>query len=429
VTTRRVAVLVLAAVLATIGHGVCEAQTLPGGTLLADAEDASSRQLLLMLSAAPSHYRPEASYGGSYQGGPGRVARRRLADDLAHAQGLSLRDDYAMPALGLDCFVLEAPSTEALNRAIVVLKSDPRVESVERVQVFHSLSQGDPFAAAQTAVSNWHLRDLHALTTGRRVRIAILDSGADIGHPDLRGQRVSIRNFVGNSRYAAETHGTAVAGIIAAQADDGIGIAGIAPQSNVLALRACEQTKRAGTICNTFSLAKALQFALTAKAQVVNLSLTGPSDPLIARLLDVALRRGTSVVSAIDPGSESGGFPAAYPGVLAVAGMRDSPPSSLNALRVPDRGIPAPRPGGGWDMVSGSSFASAQVSGLIALMLQLSPQLTQSDMRSALSGPTGLGLTSKRPRSVDACAAVTRVARRCACGCAVLQSGVVPPRQ
>ena len=105
-------------------------------------------------------------------------------------------------------------------------------------------------------------------------------------------------------------------------------------------------------------------------------------------------------------------------------------------LRAPDRGIPAPRPGGGWDLVSGTSFAAAQVSGLVALLRELSPRLGATDLRAALSAPAtsatmastpiGLGLAPKRPQSIDACAAVGRVAGRCACDCAVAQAGLIP---
>ena len=423
---------------------------------VADAAAVVDRQLLLMLRAPPPHFRPEASYGGGYRDAPGRDARRRVARSLARAHGLRLLDDWPMPALGLDCFVLEAPSADGRARLLPQLAADPRVESVEPMQAFHMLDNnmatdnmatdgmtpdGDPLAATQPAMVDWHLRELHRLATGRHVTVAALDTGVDATHPDLRGQSLQTRNFIDGNPYAAETHGTAVAGIIAARANDGIGIAGVAPGVRLLGLRACSQLARGGAACSTFSLAKALQFALEAKAQVFNLSLTGPPDRLLARLLDVALARGTSVVTAVDIDVPDGGFPASHPGVLAVAGLQPSrslPAAALpsGVLRAPDRGIPAPRPGGGWTLVSGTSFAAAQVSGLVALLRELSPRLGAADLRAALSTPArsipmasppiGLGLAPKRPQSIDACAAVGRVARRCACDCVVAQAGLMP---
>jgi hypothetical protein len=412
----------------------------------ADAAAVVDRQLLLMLRAPPPHFRPEASYGGGYRDAPGRDARRRIARSLARAHGLRLLDDWPMPALGLDCFVLEAPSADGRAQLLAQLAADPRVESVEPMQTFRVLAQGvpaqgDPLGATQPAMADWHLRELHKLATGRHVTVAALDTGVDATHPDLRGQRLLTRNFIDGNAYAAETHGTAVAGIIAARADDGVGIAGIAPGARLLGLRACSQLARGGAACSSFSLAKALQFALEAKAQVFNLSLTGPPDRLLGRLLDVAMARGASVVGAVDVDAADGGFPASHPGVLAVAGLQSSrslPAGTLpsSVLRAPDRGIPAPRPGGGWDLLSGTSFAAAQVSGLVALLRELSPRLGADDLRAALSAPAtstpmastpiGLGLAPKRPPSIDACAAVGRVAGRCACDCAVAQAGLMP---
>jgi hypothetical protein len=445
--------VVLLACMALAGSAQAFAQS---SKIDVDADDAAAptgvdRQLLLMLRVPPPHFRPEAGYGGGYRDAPGRDARRRVARSLARAHGLRLLDDWPMPALGLDCFVMEAPSADLRARLLAQLAADPRVESVEPMQAFRVLADGmaadgDPLAATQPAVADWHLRELHKLATGRHVTIAALDTGIDATHPDLRGQPLQTRNFIDGNAYAAETHGTAVAGIIAARADDGIGIAGIAPGARLLGLRACSQLARGGAACSSFSLAKALQFALEAKAQVFNLSLTGPRDRLLGRLLDVALARGVSVVGAVDVQAADGGFPASHPGVLAVAGLQSSRPSAAGALpsgtfpmsvlRAPDRGIPAPRPGGGWDLVSGTSFAAAQVSGLVALLRELSPRLGATDLRAALSAPAastpmvstsiGLGLAPKRPPSIDACAAVGRVAGRCACDCAVAQAGLMP---
>ena len=442
---RAIAVVLLACLLA--GSAVAFAQS----PIDADADDAAGatvvdRQLLLMLRVPPPHFRPEAGYGGGYRDAPGRDARRRVARSLARAHGLRLLDDWPMPALGLDCFVMEAPSADLRAQLLAQLAADPQVESVEPMQAFRVLATGragggDPLAATQPAMTDWHLRELHKLATGRHVTVAVLDTGVDATHPDLRGQPLQTRNFIDGNAYAGETHGTAVAGIIAARADDGIGIAGIAPGVRLLGLRACSQLSRGGAACSSFSLAKALQFALEAKTQVFNLSLTGPRDRLLGRLLDVALARGISVVGAVDVQAADGGFPASHPGVLAVAGLQRSqalPSGTLpsGVLRAPDRGIPAPRPGGGWDLVSGTSFAAAQVSGLVALLRELSPRLGATDLRAALSAPAtstpvastpiGLGLAPKRPPSIDACAAVGRVAGRCACDCVVAQAGLIP---
>ena len=88
-------------------------------------------------------------------------------------------------------------------------------------------------------------------------------------------------------------------------------------------------------MCDTLSLAKALYFAIGHDAQVINLSLSGPPDPLLGRLIDAALSRGMVVVGALDPNAADGGFPADHPGVVAVS---DDPAITIpGALVAPGR--------------------------------------------------------------------------------------------
>ena len=391
------------------------------------AEPPASAQVLLMLRTPPQHFRPDAAYlGASYQDAPGHAARRRMARALGEAQGLRLRDDWPMPALHVDCFVLQAPDAATAGRAVQALGRDPRVESVESMQEFRVLGGNDPLAPAQPVTRAWHLPELHAVATGKGVRVAVVDSGVAASHPDLKGQVLATRNFVDARAAVGEAHGTAVAGIIAARAGNGLGIAGVAPDARLLALRACWQQDAGHAACNSFTLAKALQFAIDARAQVLNLSLTGPADHLLGRLLDVAMGTGMTVVGAVDARAGDGGFPASHPGVLAVAGA-DAATSGRALLLAPGGGVPAPLPDGGWGMVSGNSFAAAEVSGLIALLRQLDPALDAAGLHAALQ-PAGVGSTSKRPWPIDACAAAVRVGH-CVCSCVAAEEGQPMPRR
>src|SRR5437660_4929998 len=217
-----------------------------------------------------------------------------------------------------------------------------RVESTQRENLFRVLAQNYTLYPLQPSAKRWHMDELHKITTGRRVRVAEVDTGVDVNHPDLSGRVAVARYFVDGRRDVAEAHGTAVAGIIAARADDGIGIAGIAPEAKFLALRACWQAAETGdaaAYCSSFNLAKALQFALDENAQVINLSLGGPRDRLLERLLDAATARGITVVAAADPALRDGGFPASHRGVLAVA-SDDAHDVGVGVLLGPGRDIP-----------------------------------------------------------------------------------------
>ena len=278
------------------------------------ADDGSTeRQVLVMLHLAPPHFRPDVAYGGSYDARAGGSARRRIAEAIASQYSLTITNDWPMPALGVDCFVMQVGSNASLPRLVEQLSLDPRVESAQSMNLFRVLAHNDPLYPLQPSAKLWHLAELHKITTGRYVRVAEVDTGVELDHPDLSGRVALARNFVDGRQDVAEQHGTAVAGIIAARADDRLGIAGIAPEAKLMALRACWQElpgRADAAICSSFTLAKALQFALDENAQVINLSLGGPRDRLLERLLDAAMTRGITVVVAADPSVRDGGFPA-----------------------------------------------------------------------------------------------------------------------
>jgi subtilisin family serine protease len=154
-------------------------------------------------------------------------------------------------------------------------------------------------------------------------------------------------------------------------------------------------------LCNSLGIARALQFAIDHKAQVINLSLSGPPGTLLSKLISIALARKASVVAAFDPTLPQGGFPASMPGVIAVADetMHNLP---ARVYAAPGRDIPTTEPGGKWYLVNGTSYAVAHVSGLIALVREHHGQIAIS------RGATG---------NVDACATLLGTSRRCDCSC------------
>jgi subtilisin family serine protease len=320
-----------------------------------------------------------------------------------------------MPLLGLDCYVMAVPDGQSVERVAERIARDPGVAWSEPLHEFRAQAEpathDDPLFRAQPAARLWRLADLHRFATGRNVRVAVVDSLVDNNHPDLVGQIAVQEDFAADHGRRPELHGTGVAGVIAAKADNGIGIAGVAPQARLMALRACWQVDRGAagpmTVCDSLSLAKALHSAVERGAQVINLSLSGPPDRLIASLLDTALSRGVTVVAAYDRMLPRGGFPASHPGVIAVAdeSVVDLPKGVYIA---PGRDVPTTGPGGRWLLVNGSSYAAAHVSGLVALVRE----------RHARTGGR-FELVSARPDggAVDACASVLKPPRRCDCAC------------
>jgi hypothetical protein len=368
------------------------------------------RQILVMVRHPPEHFRPNGAYGGGYGDALARSARERLARRIARAHGLALIEAWPMPMIGLDCFVMAVPDGTSPASAAEQVSHDAEVAWSQPVEIYQAQDRtpphNDPLFAAEPAAREWQLAELHRMSTGRGIKIAIVDSGVQATHPDLAGQIVVDRNFVAGQRLSAERHGTAVAGIIAAKADNGVGIAGIAPGARLLALRACWQRQpNSSTVCDSFSLAKALYFAIGQNADVINLSLTGPDDRLLRELVKAAVARGSVVVAAFDQKRGGGGFPASVPGVIAVSDQPLAPPRA-QVYTAPGRDVPTTQPGGRWFLVSGSSYAAAHVSGLVALVRE----------HRRLSALT---LVSERNGggAINACATLLRVARGCDCSC------------
>ena len=364
------------------------------------------RQILVMVNHPPDHFRPDGAYGGNYGGDLERSARERLARGIAHEHGLTFVDGWPMPMIGVDCFIMAVPQGRSTKAAAEELSRDSKVSWAEPVQLYQAQGtafHNDPLYRAQPAAKDWDLADLHRVSTGRGVKIAIIDSGIQANHPDLAGQIIVNRNFVAGQNEVAENHGTGVAGVIAAKSDNGIGIAGIAPGARLMGLRACWQ-EAVTTLCDGLSLAKALYFAVGEKADVINLSLSGTDSRLLRTLLQAALDRGSVVVTAYDKNKPEGGFPASVRGVIAVSDGSFAGASG-EAYIAPGRDVPTTQPGGRWFLVNGSSFSAAHVSGLAALVRQ---------KRRA-----GLTLVSDRPvgGTIDACATLARAASRCDCSC------------
>ncbi|MGI9234187.1 MAG: S8 family peptidase, partial [Woeseiaceae bacterium] len=231
-------------------------------------------------------------------------------------------------------------------------------------------------------------------------------------HPDLAGRLSGVHNFVdrSNRRFRADIHGTAVAGVIAANANNQIGIVGVAPDARVLALKACEQSgsNSRAAVCNSFTLAKAIDFAIDQRADIINLSLAGPRDELLERLIDVAVEGGAVVVGAVGR-TDDFPFPAAADNVIAVANEK-SASAGTTPLQAPGNQVVSTVPGSEYDFFSGSSISTAYVSGVVALIRQRKPHLSAAVVEELLH------LTSSKVSGLaNACDALARIVDGEAC--------------
>ena len=363
---------------------------------------------------------PRPGYGRHSSTYLASVGVMRAARQIARDFKLETLDDWPIVPLKVHCLVYGVSEDVEVEQLLAQLNARPEVESAQLLNEFEvsgaaEKSSADPYTNLQHNFDTLELKQAHTWSVGDGISVTIIDTGADIDHPELKTQITSHHDFVGNGvgEFSADAHGTAVAGVIGAAANNGVGMIGVAPSSRLSVLKACwYAAERKRATCDSFTLAKALSFAIELDTDVINLSLGGPSDALLARLVGVALRRGIVIVAAA-PTQEHAVFPAAIPGVIVVGsgGHTDTLGTMAGvAISAPGDDILVPVPRGGYDYASGSSLSAAHVSGIVALLVASHPSLT-SDEVSAL-------LLDSRPtagESVNACRALAQLLQRTGC--------------
>jgi len=349
---------------------------------------------------------------------------RAVASELAALDGARVVASWFMASLGEQCLVVEAPVGLEAGELARLVRRRPRVSGASAVTQYRVLGGAapaeDPYSHLQRFAGVLGLSVAHRHATGAGVRVAIIDTGIDVEHPDLAGSIERANDFVGKGAgFTADIHGTAVAGVVAARAGNGIGVSGVAPEAKLWALKACwqEAPGSVAAICDSYTLAQALDAALVGGVRVLNLSLEGAQDPLIERLVDEAIRRRIAVVAAAE--GDPPGFPASIPGVIAVHVWAGESPVIVEERPAPRGSLVAPAidvlttvPRGGYDFFSGSSFAAAQASGVAALVLELRPGLTSEELGKLLlesAVPVTQVGSGRTLRRLDACAAVASV--------------------
>ena len=364
-----------------------------------DAAGASRPKIVVTFAneplAAPG---PAGTTGSHYDGtgyGVGQSAERR-AHSVAAAYDLREVRSWPIQVLSMHCVVFEIANGRPVAEVVAALSKDSRVALAQPLQEFHTLTgaggtaapYNDPLYDLQTNMAALGIARAHERVQGAGVHIALIDTGVDLGHPDLHGASVRSHSLLDSAAPAASLrHGTAMAGLIAAVANNHIGIVGIAPRAQVDVFEACWQLAPANdaAACNTFTLARALAAALASGAPLVNLSFAGPADPLLTALVQAGLKRGVTFVGAA-AGPEAP-FPTGIAGVITAAGSEQ--PLSTGALAAPSQHVMTLRPGGEYDFESGTSVAAAELTAVMALLMSASPtRLSTATLVSLLSGPT-----------------------------------------
>jgi subtilisin family serine protease len=158
-------------------------------------------------------------------------------------------------------------------------------------------------------------------------------------------------------------------------------------------------------VCNTFTLAKALAAALDSGIPLVNMSIAGPSDPLLSALIQAAMKRGVIFVGAAAEPADA--FPVGIQGVIAAKGLQRS--VRADAFSVPANHILTLRPDGQYDFESGTSVAAAELTGVIALLMSSTDNRLSTGSIVALLKETGGAEGAVSGSAINVNAALTKL--------------------
>jgi subtilisin family serine protease len=367
---------------------------------------------------------PEAVFPGEFLA---ILAEGTERSRIEKAAGVRWEGSFDLPTIRTTVVRLRTTSSgRAAGEVVRILQKDAGVRLAQPNFLYRTEqeSREDPYRQRQYALDLLGLPGISARATGRGVLVAVLDSFVQTRHPDLPGAVAGSADFFTRGVLAAgETHGSAMTGIIAAKAHNGIGIAGIAPDASVLAIRVCGSlSPGAHEVCSTEALARGIDYAIAKSARVANMSLAGTYDALVARVAYKAVDSGIVLVAATgNEGLSSVQFPAALPPVIAVNAI-DANDRSYESGNYGSR-VDVVAPGvdiftlaapSGFGPTTGTSPAAAEVSGVVALLLELKPGLTPEEVRTLLKETARpLESAGRRERlgagAVDACRAASKL--------------------
>ncbi|MGH6857021.1 MAG: S8 family peptidase [Methylocella sp.] len=329
----------------------------------------------------------------------------QTADAIARRERLQRLASQPLELIGTTLYRYRIKDKRSVPTVVAVLERDARIGTVQPNYLYR-LQQGAQngrFAENQYAVPKMHLTEAHTISNGEKALVAVIDSGIDSTHPEISGAITESYDAINGGKgekaargteVAGFVHGTEVAGIIASH----VALTGVAPQTHILAVRAFKGGGKVAVVGETFDILAGIEWAVVKhNARIVNMSFGGPPDPLLSRELAGGAHRGVIVVAAVGNEGKAAKplFPAADENVIAVTATDQADAIFKGASRCPTTCVAAPgvdivaaAPNGTLDGTyrsdSGTSMAAAQVSGVIALLLDAKPDLESKTGRDLL---------------------------------------------
>ncbi|GAB4080419.1 S8 family serine peptidase [Modestobacter muralis] len=254
----------------------------------------------------------------------------------------------------------------------------------------------DPYWEADDPQAVSRVEQVWSRTRGAGQVVAVLDTAVDAEHPDLAGAVLPGTDTTGLPADSTEWHGTGVAGVVAARADNGVGSAGMAPEAQVLPVRVCTNAS-----CPSAAIARGVLWAADHGADVINMSLSGGWSDVTAAAVRYALDRNVPVVASAGNSGDEGNavqYPAALDGVIGVSATSpDGTPAPWAQhgwqvdVSTVGESVLLPVPQGDYLSGSGTSFSGPAVAGAVALLRAAHPGITPADVQAALQATADSG--------------------------------------
>ncbi|MBM7648406.1 subtilisin family serine protease [Bacillus ectoiniformans] len=321
-----------------------------------------------------------------------------LAKPVHQRAGVKILRSY--PALGYD--VVQVKSEDRLKETAAYYKKQKAVTAITPSVKYKTLASPDPKSESMYHLQQLEIEKAMKLAGKHDVTVAVIDTGVDVNHSELKGQLLPPYNVVRPANGAkADLHGTHVAGIIGSKSDNGIGGKGINPKAKLLPI----DVFNGSMFTNDYLIAEGIRHAIQKNADVINMSIgSSMSSPILQEAIDEALEAGITLVAAAgNEATDAYSYPGAYSGVISVGSTNEKKALSSYSNYGPSVDVVAPgenvynsafntRKGSTFMKLSGTSMASPVVAAVASLIKTKHPDLTGYEIEAILeSTATDLG--------------------------------------
>jgi hypothetical protein len=300
----------------------------------------------------------------------------QLTLDTARAQGMRERSSVTFSHLGMTVTAFEVPGGEDAANVLARFHS----KGVSRVMLnqYYRLDEGPQKEHVQYGYPGPLIKwPVPSLSCGYGIKIGMVDSYVDTGNPLLAGQRISRKAFARQAKKVHVDHGTTIAELLVGGCSRRF--CGLLPNAILFAAAAFSDKNSDAPRATALAIIKSLDWLVSKKVQVINLSFSGPDNGMLAMAMNKILAKRIPVVAAAGNYGSDGppAYPAAYPGVIAVTAVdkfrrpfADANRGKYITFAAPGVRVPVPCGNGDICYKSGTSYAAPYCTALIAGMLR-----------------------------------------------------------